>query len=370
MTQIMSKAINVFHVIEALGGGVYSYFCDLTQVFGADPRVQTTIIFNDQRAEIIPENIKKDFHPNVKLIKVAMPEPISPIQDYKSLKVLQQLFTTHKPDVIHLHSSKAGVLGKIAAKKAKSKALLYYTAHGYSFLRKDISPLKVFLFKTIEKFMASYHQCTTIACGDTEFKEAQQLHSQVRLIRNGVPFNVIKKHKKEHNNQRLSVGILGRITHARNPKMFNEIALSLPDVDFIWIGDGILRHEITAPNIQVTGWFMNRNEGINHLNQLDVYMQTSLWEGLPIAVLEAMVFEKPVIATNVIGNRDVVLSGQTGYLIDSVQDAITAINQLRSKEKRVTMGQAGSDRVDNFFNSQKNFTQLIDLYAQDFSNKG
>ena len=357
-----NKKLKVFHVIEALGGGVYSYFCDLTQVFGPSDRVQTTIIYNDQRAEIIPENVQKDFHSNVRLLKVPMNENISPFNDYKSIKALSRIFKKEQPDVIHLHSSKAGVLGKVAAKIASSQAQLFYTPHGYSFLRKDISSSKAAVFKAIEKRMASFYGFTTIACGDTEFDEAKKLHDRVELIRNGVPYNKIKTFLNTQPTSKFTVGILGRITHARNPKLFNEIALQLPDVQFVWIGDGILKDQITAPNITVTGWFMNRKEGLEHLNRLDVYLQTSLWEGLPIAVLEAMVFEKPVVATNVIGNRDIVLPSQTGFLIDDAAQAVQAITQLFDKDLRLQMGKNGSKRVDEVFNSTKNFSQLIDLY--------
>ena len=61
------KKIKVLHVIEALGGGVYSYFTDLTHSLGNDSRVETVVVYNDKRSEIIPEKIPKDFHKNVKL---------------------------------------------------------------------------------------------------------------------------------------------------------------------------------------------------------------------------------------------------------------------------------------------------------------
>ena len=288
----------------------------------------------------------------------------------KGLKLFQKMYRKISiPDVIHLHSSKAGVLGKIAARMSGSKALLYYTPHGYSFLRKDISFIKVLLFKTIEKVMASFHNCTTIACGDTELLHAKKLHKKVQLIRNGIPYESIKSHLKSTERPNITIGILGRITFARNPILFNSIAIALPEVNFKWIGDGILRDQITAPNIQITGWFMNRKEGLSKLNEIDIYLQTSLWEGLPIAVLEAMTLEKPVIATNVIGNKDIVKHGKTGFLIDSKDEAIAAIIKLNDKSLREKMGRLGSLRVKEEFNSIKNFQSLVDLYLNDYSNK-
>ena len=363
------KKIKVLHVIEALGGGVYSYFTDLTHSLGNDSRVETVVVYNDKRSEIIPEKIPKDFHKNVKLILADMEESVSPLKDWKSIQILVKIFKEEMPDVIHLHSSKAGVLGKIAAKKAATHSSLYYTPHGYSFLRKDISSLKRKFFKTIEKHMASFHNCTTIACGDTELLHARELHDRVKLIRNGIPFDIIKSSQVNCQQEKLTVGILGRITFARNPALFNDIALKLPEIQFKWIGDGILRELITAPNIEITGWFMNREEGLKQLNNIDIYMQTSLWEGLPIAVLEAMTLEKPVIATNVIGNKDIVINSTTGYLIENKEEAVEAIIKLQDKELRKKMGHAGSLRVEKTFNSTKNFKSLVDLYLADYSNK-
>lgn len=361
--------VKVIHVIEALGGGVYSYFCDLTKSLGEDKRVETIILYNDKRSEIIPENVPEDFHHNVRLILLDMEESISPIKDWQSIKNLAAVFEKENPDVIHLHSSKAGVLGKIAARISGSKALLYYTPHGYSFLRKDISFMKALLFKTVEKVMASFHNCTTIACGDTELLHAKKLHKKVQLIRNGIPYESIKSHLQTTERPKITIGILGRITFARNPILFNSIAIALPEVSFKWIGDGILRDQITAPNIQITGWFMNRKQGLDKLNEIDIYLQTSLWEGLPIAVLEAMTLEKPVIATNVIGNKDIVKHGKTGFLIGSKDEAIAAIIKLNDKSLREKMGHLGSLRVREKFNSNKNFQSLVDLYLNDYSNK-
>lgn len=363
------KKIIVVHVVESLGGGVYSYFCDLTQIFGQDSRVQTTIIYSDKRSEIIPSNVRKEFHENIKLELIDMQEKIDPVSDWKSILKLRQLFKKIKPDVIHLHSSKAGVLGKIASKKIGARVLLYYTAHGYSFLRKDISKFQKFIFYAIEKLMASYNECTTIACGDTEMFYAQKLHRNVKLIRNGVKYEEIVKNKKRKIKKTLTIGILGRISYARNPKFFNDIAIKLPEIQFKWIGDGNLREHINSKNIDITGWFMKRKDGLDNLNAIDIYLQTSLWEGLPIAVLEAMALEKPVIATNVIGNKDIVVDGKTGFLINNITQALNAIEKLKCQKLRNEMGKNGSLRVEKYFNSTKNFQSLINLYLEEYSNK-
>lgn len=109
--------MKVVHVIEALGGGVYTYFKDLSDYFGEDQirkDISTTIIYSGNRKEIDPEKIGSEFSEGVSLIRVDMIREISPIQDFKAVLLLRKELKKLNPDIIHLHSSKAGVLGRIA----------------------------------------------------------------------------------------------------------------------------------------------------------------------------------------------------------------------------------------------------------------
>ena len=120
---------------------------------------------------------------------------------------------------------------------------------------------------------------------------------------------------------------------------------------------------ITSKNIEVTGW-SQREKALEQLNLIDVYLQTSLWEGLPIAVLEAMAFKKPVLATNVIGNKDVVLHGETGYLFDDEEELGGYIKLLLNESHRLSLGKRGLARVERYFDSNKNFKGLEEIYLK------
>ena len=115
--QLKSSNLKVVHVVEALAGGVHTYFKDLSFFFG-DPEinktVNTTIIYSGNRKEIDSEKIKEEFSNGVSLIELSMVRDFSPIQDLKSILELTAALRKLNPDVIHLHSSKAGVLGRIA----------------------------------------------------------------------------------------------------------------------------------------------------------------------------------------------------------------------------------------------------------------
>lgn len=358
--------MKVVHVIEALGGGVYTYFRDLSTYFGDKEiakEVETTIIYSDNRKEINPHKIKSEFSNGVNLIQLNMVREFSPIKDLKSVYKLTKELKKINPDVIHLHSSKAGVLGRIAYFFLFKKKKLYYTPHGYSFLRKDISKPVRKIYWLIEKSFQKLFGGTTVACGDTEFEIAKQI-GKSKLVRNGIDSENVRESFMDVKNEKLTIGIMARITAARNPVLFNQIALKFPDFNFVWIGNGELMTSITAPNIKITGWFFDRKMALRELNNIDIYLQTSVWEGLPIAVLEAMAMQKPVIATNIIGNKDAVLHNKTGFLFNEINELDEYFEILKDPETRKEFGENALKRCLDLFDKNKNFKDLIAIYNE------
>lgn len=356
--------MKVVHIIEALGGGVYTYFSDLSTYFGEDEvrkHINTTIIYSANRKEIDREKIKSEFSSTINLVEVNMLRSFSPLQDLKSVIQLTKELKKINPDVIHLHSSKAGVLGRIAYFFLFKKKKLYYSPHGYSFLRTDISKPIRRVYWFIEKSTQVLFGGVTIACGDTEFEIAKKI-GKSELVRNGVDVDGIRQNFIETKNDKLTVGILGRITYQKNPALFNSIALNFPDFNFVWIGDGELNSLLTAPNIKITGWFFDRENILKKLNSIDVYLQTSLWEGLPIAVLEAMALEKPVIASNVIGNKDIVIHNETGFLFEEISELEPYFQILSNSHNRNLFAKKAFERCLELFNKNKNFKELVNIY--------
>ncbi|TRX09714.1 glycosyltransferase [Flavobacterium gawalongense] len=358
--------MKVVHVVEAVAGGVHTYFKDLSFFFGdheVNATINTTIIYSGNRKEIDSKKIKEEFSNGVLLIEVSMVRNFSPIKDLKSALELAAALRRLNPDVIHLHSSKAGVLGRFACFLLFKKKKVFYTPHGYSFLRTDISIWNKKTYWIIEKSFQKLFGGETIACGDTEYEIAKKI-GKSSLVRNGINIEYVTKKSAEYKNEVLTIGIVGRITFARNPKLFNAIAIKFPDFNFVWIGDGELGHEITAPNIRITGWFLERDHALKELNAIDIYIQTSLWEGLPIAVLEAMAMKKPVIATNIIGNKDVVRHNETGFLFNEIEELDNYFEILKDEKTRKIFGEKALERCRDLFDKNKNFKKLIPLYQR------
>ena len=109
--------------------------------------------------------------------------------------------------------------------------------------------------------------------------------------------------------------------------MFNEIAKNFPNIQFTWIGDGELRSELTSKNITITGW-LERKDVLKELNNNDIFILTSLWEGLPISLLEAMYMKKICIVSDVIGTRDVIDNNYSGFICNSAEEFKEVISKI------------------------------------------
>lgn len=225
-------------------------------------------------------------------------------------------------------------------------SLLLIQKHGYSFLMQDASKIKRFVYWGIEKVIG-FSRSTTISCSEGEFKESQKLTNNNELVNNGVDIDELQKLRSNFqcdDGENISIFTIGRISKQKNPDLFNEIAKKFPKIKFIWIGDGNLRSELTSKNIEVTGW-LQRNEAIKLAMKSNFFILTSLWEGLPISLLESMFLGKECFVSNVIGNKDVIEDGVNGFICSDLSDFENKIKNLILNRK---MGEkiAESARLD------------------------
>lgn len=319
----MSKR-KVMHIVEGFGGGVYTFLVDLCNK--SVEKYDITLVYSKRPQT--PENFKKDFDERINLIELDMNRSISPIKDIKNLFSLIKMIKGYRPNIIHLHSSKAGVLGRISGKLLgyNDKQILY-NPHGYAYLQRDASAAKRKIYFLIEKTM-SHIGGTVIAVSKSEYEETLKFTEKAKRVDNAINEEDIDRYIDENvTRDRLVIGTVGRICYQKNPKVFNDIANAFSDVDFVWIGDGELKESITSSNIEITGW-CKREEVIKRLNDIDIYIQTSLWEGLPIALLEAMYMGKVPIVSNVIGNKDVILQGENGFLAKTTDEFIQFVKLM------------------------------------------
>ena len=349
----------ILHIAEAFGGGIVTFIANLA---------------NEQckgyYRVIIAHGIRKETHANyrdffderVELIKVEhFQQDINLLSEWKAICELRTIIKDIKPDVIHMHPSQSGVLGKLAS--IGCSAYKIYSPHGFAFLRQDVAGWKLQIFKTIEKIFAACFKCQLVASSTTEYEEAKKVSKKSVLIFNGINTRQLDSYlEMKAENEKPVVGMVGRALPQKNPALFNYIAEMMPHVQFEWIGDGDLRHLLTAPNIHIVGWGP-REEALEYVAKSDVYIMTSLWEGMPLALLEAMYLKKPCVVTNVVGNRDVIINGENGYVCNSETEFVEKIQSLiDNHELSSSFGEKAHQAVVEKYNSAIMAEQYENLF--------
>jgi glycosyltransferase involved in cell wall biosynthesis len=298
-----------------------------------------------------------------------MTREIAPAADAAALRKLHRLFAEHRPDVVHAHSSKAGVLARAAAKAAGIKTI-FYTPHGYGFLMQDRSPASRAIYRAIEKAAARIG--TTIAVSPGEGAQAERLGAKrVSVVCDAYlgEFTELLPHDG------LVVGSCGRMTHARNPDAWVLLVQRLCDsrngVKCVWIGggedEGKVHENLVNMNllikVSVTGW-LPAAQAREKMRGLDLFVHYSRWDAMPNAVLEAMALGLPVVASDVPGNRDAVVDGVTGFLVKTEVELLERCQQLLDDESlRHKLGAAGRERVRREFSRERMLTELSRLYG-------
>jgi len=228
-----------------------------------------------------------------------------------------------KPDYVHLHSSYAGVYGRICGIPSKK---IIYTPHGYACQRKDVEIFSRKLFFMVEWGLAKLSRHALVAaCGPGEYDLALKISKKSLLVSNCANVN----HKScwiKHDRKEKIVCMIGRICIQKGVDLFLETyqeVIKKTDVNyrFIWIGDGDiqLKSKLLQGGIKVTGWKSNE-EVENMLLEADAYFHTALWDGLPISLLEASKIGIPLIvfdteATSFLGS----------YTVQNTDDAVEKV---------------------------------------------
>lgn len=349
----------ILYFVEAFGGGVFTYLANLSNALCDDFDIYIAYGIRKQT----PQNFEKYFDKRIHLIQVKnYQREISFSKDLAALKEMKKIAKKVQPDVIHLNSSKAGILGRWLFRNSKTP--VFYTPHGYSFLMTNISKKQKLFYRSLEKVFA-FKNVETIACSKGEYEITKELTSNATYVDNGINLRefdgINMDHQTDFNN--LKVATLGRISLQKNPVMFNRIAEAFPNINFIWIGDGEFRDKLTAPNIKITGWVDNKT-ALNYLADTDIFLLTSLWEGLPMALLEAMYMEKICVVSDVVGNRDVIHDEENGYICDSVNDFIRKVKSISTdRHTLVELIKRAHDDVENHYNSTVMASEYKKIYS-------
>lgn len=368
------KREKIVFICEALGGGVRKHLLDLLEnldlqkyeihfIYGTNKRVD----------EIFKREIKKYKDMGMKFYQIKdFQRKIDILKDVKSLFKMFIILKKINPDLVHCHSSKAGAIGRIAAKIAGIKRI-YYTPHGYIFLNKNINKIKSNIFILIEKFLAVFSNFTIhVSYGEEQDALNKKILNKTKskVVYNGIkkvnPFNEINKTK------RIIIGTIARMDYQKNPVLFAEIAKETckkyDDVEFWYIGDGEYYNKINdyiiaegiSDRVKLKGFKANAT---NYLSYFDIFLSTSFYEGLPYTLIESMSAGVPIVASNVTGNNEIVAEGINGLLfdIDSTNEALDKLELLISNND---IRQNMSSGCLDLFEEKYSLKKMIDNYEE------
>lgn len=353
----------VLHIVEAFGGGVFTFLVALANKTCEEFDVTIAYTMRPQT----PLNFMELIAPRVHLIEMTQVQrSISLKQDLKGAAEIRRIYKKVKPDFVHLHSSKAGFLGRMVIDCKKTSVA--YTPHGFSFLKEDDSPIVRKVYKTVEK-IGAHKGGFIIGVSKGEYEEALNLTGNAGYVNNGIELDEVQnlqiQNLKVAEDKTWKVGTLGRISYQKNPKMFNRVAEHFLHDSFLWIGAGELAEELHEQNIRISGW-KSHDLAIELLNELDIFVLPSLWEGLPISLLEAMYLKKVCIVSNVVGNRDVIIHGVNGFIAETKEDYIRIIQGIKDGiyDIKAITERAHND-IKNIYNVDVMCAKYAEIYNTD-----
>jgi glycosyltransferase involved in cell wall biosynthesis len=309
---------------------------------------------------------------------------ISPRMDLLALWELFRFCRRERFDVVHTHTSKGGFLGRIGARLA-GVPLVMHTAHGFYFNQMNCGPKEAMLYRALEKF-ASLFCDLIISVNEEDRLSAIQKGvvgpSKIRTVINGINTrrfeNVVPpdsvRADLDASGQAILIGTTGRLMQQKGYhyliQAMPSVLREFPRARVIFVGDGPLESELKGLADQVgvsdqCRFLSFRTDIPELLAVFDIFVLPSLWEGLSISLLEALAAGKPIVATNIKGNREVIDHGVNGLLVNPGDPAALAegiIHLLRDKEKARAMGERAKEKAKAFFSEEAMVRRTLDLY--------
>lgn len=364
--------VNVFHITQS-EGGVQSYILNILNYSNKDIFNHTVICSSNGMLA------QKAASSGANIFKVKMVREISPIHDLKALFLIYRLLKKHRPSIIHAHSAKGGMYGRICGHLLNIPVI--FTPHAYSYLAFKGIKNKILIF--IERVLAltnSFFLPSSFSEADRAEKEIYYNKRKIlKVFYNSIPIDNSDS-KIIVDEKLINVLSLARISYQKNPELFVEVVLKVREridpnikIKFIMVGAGfsggledkfyeLLRINNLSEIVTVLPW-LSSEEVDKILNESSIYLSTSRYEGLPTVLLLAMNYFLPVVATNVDGNKDVVEDGKTGFLCKNADELAAKILYLASSEtERKRMGENGYHLLLDKFNIKKNIKILENSY--------
>ncbi|MCB0402244.1 MAG: glycosyltransferase [Flavobacteriales bacterium] len=328
-----------------------------------------------------------------------MQREISFEKDKAAYRKIREIIREYQPDIVHTHASKAGTLGRLAAKKMKVPVIVH-TFHGHVF-HSYFGKTKTLFYKTIERYLARASD-SIIAISEIQKKELVEDHGickadKVHVVPLGFDLSRFQENIREKRQafrtdykveeDEVAIGIIGRLVPIKNHNMFLEVVRKVQEqttkkVRFFIIGDGeekdSLQDYCRQQLLDFTEWnehdrkalvtFTSWIKDIDRANAgLDVVVLTSLNEGTPVSLIEAQAANKPIVTTNVGGVKNVTKQNETAFIVETnAVDEMAGhlVRLIGQEELRLKMGAQGWDFVNERFGFNRLVKDVEALYLR------
>lgn len=263
----------------------------------------------------------------VKEYTISLYRELNPLKDLKGLIQVIRIIRKEKPDIIHCHSAKGGFIGRMAGFLTRTKT--FYTPHAFSFLSTQ-NKIKKQIYLVLEK-MAKLNSFL-LACSESErelgMRQVHYKEKRAYVWSNSVP-DAQTVRPSGLNESSPYICYVGRPSYQKNPfflvNVIREVHKACPNIRFYILGVGYYSPDLEqmkrmiaqyqlGNTVELFPW-LSHDETMRYVKNAIFYLTTSRYEGLPLAVIEAMSLGKCIVASDVLGNKDCVKDGYNGYLL-------------------------------------------------------
>ena len=347
--------------------------------FGHVARLSGELVARGHQVAICgPHESEADLHPDVEVIYLEMVQPIAPIRDARALAGLAGIVRSWRPDIIHVHGSKAGTLGRLA-RFASPSVPLVFTPHQYAFANYFRHRWARSVYRVIERSMAPLTTMVIAVC-EVEANLARQVGSrQARVVYNGIEFVPAEAPDPRLAALRERGPVICAVAelHPRKGLMtlldaMTRVLAVHPDATLAIAGEGPQREALlrrvaalgVAPSVRLLGLVRDVPAV---LAGADVFVNAAWAEAFPYSVLEAMAAERPIVATDAGGTSEAIEDEVTGRLVarfdaDGLASAILDLIEDREQAARLAAG--ARQRMQERFTFERMVAGTLDAYAE------
>jgi glycosyltransferase involved in cell wall biosynthesis len=371
--------IKILFILEATSGGTQKHVFDIARKIDKS-EFKIDLIYSTKRNKNFAP-LSKDIFNNTYGLPISRTGSFSDIRNILNIK---KLIKENDYDIVHCHSTKAGFVGRLAAYLSKHPNVVY-SPHGFMFCDTRIK-LRRLLYLNLEKYLG-YITNKIIAVSGSERDLALQhkivpnekiitLYNSIDPVDFDDHVYINKVEEKLHEkNEDIILGTVGRLYYQKDPvtliKSFKIINNHFPNTKLVFVGDGPLLNKCQRlinelklqDRIQLVGFQKNSKM---YYKSFDIFVLSSHYEGLPYSLLEAMIMGIPCVGTDVVGIKDLIIHGKTGYLVneeDHVGLAKSVISLLENPSLLSTFSNNAKKMTQTNFNFNEGIKEYEEFYT-------